>query len=281
MDYLECEKCKGYYELQKGESPEDFESCECGGQLRIIRKSLSEKQDIKDNQTKYCPNCGIKVTFSSIFCKNCGNQLINQQNTLKNEKICPNCGLINEINQSFCKQCGYSLEILKKDNVDRVSKKNELNWIGILVGSILGLIMIFWYSSSSIFILAYVGSLLISSFIASFIGGGSYKNGLKYGLIVGLTLTIIMILAMEAANMGLFGSGLNVIMSDISVLSYGPPNTGLFTGNIMMTLFFLVVLFIITSISSIILGIIGGLSGILFNKIVGFDLDMLIKRVKE
>jgi heat shock protein HtpX len=32
--YLVCDKCNGYYELQVGESPEDFASkCECGGKL--------------------------------------------------------------------------------------------------------------------------------------------------------------------------------------------------------------------------------------------------------
>jgi hypothetical protein len=32
--YLVCEKCWGYYKLQPGESPEDFDYCECGGKLR-------------------------------------------------------------------------------------------------------------------------------------------------------------------------------------------------------------------------------------------------------
>jgi hypothetical protein len=31
--YLVCESCKGYYQLKDGESPEDFEKCECGGSL--------------------------------------------------------------------------------------------------------------------------------------------------------------------------------------------------------------------------------------------------------
>ncbi|NYB52362.1 MAG: hypothetical protein HVN35_07395 [Methanobacteriaceae archaeon] len=33
MGYLICNRCGGYYELQDDESPEDFESCRCGGQL--------------------------------------------------------------------------------------------------------------------------------------------------------------------------------------------------------------------------------------------------------
>lgn len=36
--FLVCDKCGGYYELQPGESPEDFlDRCECGG--RLIHKS--------------------------------------------------------------------------------------------------------------------------------------------------------------------------------------------------------------------------------------------------
>lgn len=36
MGYLICEKCKGYYELQQGESPEDFDRCQCGGDLDYV-----------------------------------------------------------------------------------------------------------------------------------------------------------------------------------------------------------------------------------------------------
>ena len=30
-EFLVCKKCGGYYELQPGESPDDFDKCECGG----------------------------------------------------------------------------------------------------------------------------------------------------------------------------------------------------------------------------------------------------------
>lgn len=32
--YLVCETCNGYYQLQEGESPSDFDLCECGGHLK-------------------------------------------------------------------------------------------------------------------------------------------------------------------------------------------------------------------------------------------------------
>lgn len=34
--YLVCESCMGYYKLQKDESPEHFDNCQCGGILRYF-----------------------------------------------------------------------------------------------------------------------------------------------------------------------------------------------------------------------------------------------------
>jgi hypothetical protein len=36
MAYLVCKKCAGYYELREGESPKDFDKCQCGGSLRYV-----------------------------------------------------------------------------------------------------------------------------------------------------------------------------------------------------------------------------------------------------
>lgn len=35
MSYLVCEECGGYYELQLGESADDFDTCICGGKLSL------------------------------------------------------------------------------------------------------------------------------------------------------------------------------------------------------------------------------------------------------
>jgi len=43
MSFLICNKCGGYYELQEGESPDDFsDECECGGNLKYA-EYLEEK----------------------------------------------------------------------------------------------------------------------------------------------------------------------------------------------------------------------------------------------
>lgn len=42
--YLVCNKCGGYYELQKGEEPQDFDdNCECGGKLEY-KESLAHQE---------------------------------------------------------------------------------------------------------------------------------------------------------------------------------------------------------------------------------------------
>ena len=53
MGYLICEKCGGYYELQSGERPEDFDKCNCGGQL------------IYSKNSNYIPNSPQKVPYIS------------------------------------------------------------------------------------------------------------------------------------------------------------------------------------------------------------------------
>jgi len=49
--YLVCKQCKKYYKLEEGEKVEDFESCQCGGELVASHapaktvKSLEEKEE--------------------------------------------------------------------------------------------------------------------------------------------------------------------------------------------------------------------------------------------
>ena len=57
MPYLECEKCGGYYKLKPGESADDFEKCQCGGNLKVVKslketKKVSNKKSSKQKSTK-------------------------------------------------------------------------------------------------------------------------------------------------------------------------------------------------------------------------------------
>jgi sugar-specific transcriptional regulator TrmB len=49
MGYLICNKCKNYYELQTGESPENFDlKCNCGGKLEFVRDIDTHKRFAED-----------------------------------------------------------------------------------------------------------------------------------------------------------------------------------------------------------------------------------------
>lgn len=62
--YLVCDSCGGYYELQKGESPFDFQECECGGNLKykkpIISSDKTSNNHLEDSN-------GIKSKSSNIY----------------------------------------------------------------------------------------------------------------------------------------------------------------------------------------------------------------------
>lgn len=48
MAYLVCEKCRKYYKLQEGESPDEFlPECECGGKLRYSESLYGKSSDYK------------------------------------------------------------------------------------------------------------------------------------------------------------------------------------------------------------------------------------------
>lgn len=59
--YLVCNKCGGYYELQKGESPKDFGECKCGGSLTHV-KNLGENEEVTKDSTS-----SNKFTSGSIL----------------------------------------------------------------------------------------------------------------------------------------------------------------------------------------------------------------------
>lgn len=83
--YLVCEKCGGYYELQSGESPEDFVACECGGKLKhkktftITSDDTDDAADAENNEDIKgkitCPECGKENEGHSKYCQDCGNEI--------------------------------------------------------------------------------------------------------------------------------------------------------------------------------------------------------------
>ncbi|MGZ7116803.1 MAG: hypothetical protein ACXVHS_05040 [Methanobacterium sp.] len=72
MTYLVCNECNGYYELQEGESPEDFTNkCECGGNLYATNSISNYDKDVNDtdsvNKTPMDRKAYVKKIAFTIF----------------------------------------------------------------------------------------------------------------------------------------------------------------------------------------------------------------------
>jgi len=105
---------------------------------------------INDDDTKFCTNCGFKLSgdkINAIKCPNCGiNNKINSKycincGTILNEDIkstnkfyCPYCGSELGPNVSKCKYCG---EWVQKSNIKNMDKSIFLNLKNIIIGGYL------------------------------------------------------------------------------------------------------------------------------------------------
>ena len=65
MGYLVCEKCGGYYQLQEEESPNDFNACECGGNLKFVEQ-LSDYYYVPDLIPEK-PTTKSRLSFLRLF----------------------------------------------------------------------------------------------------------------------------------------------------------------------------------------------------------------------
>lgn len=74
--YVWCEECKGYYKLEEDESPDDFESCQCGGRLVYAEKqegdgelSFRSKQEMEPVAQKRFYSLDLLLVFLvSVIC---------------------------------------------------------------------------------------------------------------------------------------------------------------------------------------------------------------------
>lgn len=73
MPYIICEKCGKGYKLKEGESPDDFDLCECGGKFRYVQNFGAHFDEELDpiNEFNICPDCG-KIIEEAELCKECG-----------------------------------------------------------------------------------------------------------------------------------------------------------------------------------------------------------------
>lgn len=99
MGYLVCDECEGYYQLQPGENPEDFDLvCDCGGKLfysknpPIIDEYPTITENINSKTGINCPVCGIENMTYSKYCQECGTSF-KEDSSIKHSRI-PKKGII-------------------------------------------------------------------------------------------------------------------------------------------------------------------------------------------
>jgi hypothetical protein len=91
MGYLICENCGGYYELQPGESPDDFtDVCACGGKLIYSESLEGAEEDFKESETTVtCPHCGTENPEDRKICQSCKRFIVPTKTSYKTDKTPP------------------------------------------------------------------------------------------------------------------------------------------------------------------------------------------------
>ncbi len=134
VPYLVCEKCRGYYVLQAGESFENFGSCPCGGSLKYVKKLHKRYNSGKSViRLNICPECGKENIDSSKICVFCGKIL----RPLDDPNICHKCGKENVKTSQVCVFCSNPLKF---------NSNNGIKWDMVGCGSLALIIVIalFW-----------------------------------------------------------------------------------------------------------------------------------------
>ncbi len=67
MAYLVCTNCKGYYPLQEGESPDDFQDkCQCGGDLEFMESLNMDSLEETEDQERFQDLDGLQNHYDDL-----------------------------------------------------------------------------------------------------------------------------------------------------------------------------------------------------------------------
>ena len=82
---------------------------------------IREEEGAIDAASKnICPKCGEEIDERMKFCKNCGSEIIREEGAIDatSKNICPNCGEEVEDGMKFCRNCGSKIS-LEQDKVNQ------------------------------------------------------------------------------------------------------------------------------------------------------------------
>lgn len=123
-------------------------------------------------ETKFCYNCGEKVSINAVACPNCGAGLTKNNNTQRQantKKFCSNCG--NEVNMNavVCTHCGASVS---RGNAYSGDKSVGVAVLLSIIFPGIGHFYIGLNQKGMMYIIVYIVSVaLIFTFILAIIGG--------------------------------------------------------------------------------------------------------------
>ncbi len=205
MRYIICDDCGGYYKLEDGESLEDFDACQCGGNLHYAQ-SFREIIKNRDVPKILCVHCGAENKESAITCSNCGEKLRKINRRVSDVQV-------------------------KKPHKSQVKLMDRISFLGVFAGivflviatiiAVLGLAGSI-VSSNGVDILRSMGGYLLvmifviiaSGFISGYISGAiDYVDGLLNGAMVGLALAVL-----SALFTMIMGMTINVAMGLVAGL---------------------------------------------------------------
>ena len=129
-------------------------------------KSSSETvNEDRGSKSKFCPNCGAKVSDSAVFCPNCGFKLTGENSNPT--KFCQNCGEKIDINAEICPHCGVRVAGTTVSGGKSVALAAILSFLFPGLGHLYlglnkkGLTFIIVYIVSAILVLILIGFILV------------------------------------------------------------------------------------------------------------------------
>ena len=193
MSYLICNKCGGYYTLEGGEKPEDFEMCQCGGSLKHVSVWDPRKQSFRGSENEFSSDLRYIQNFNS--------HIDEELDPINEINICPDCGTGNTAGEKFSKSRGKMAKNTKNKENDSSNAKDTLNGfkmpdniklraISIVIGILIVVIPTFLFAAEN-YALAL---LLIAGVIVALITGGTTEDGALNGIIMGLIAALIILI---------------------------------------------------------------------------------------
>ncbi|MCE5215367.1 MAG: TIGR04086 family membrane protein [Methanobacterium sp.] len=212
MRYIVCDDCGGYYKLEEDESLEDFDECQCGGNLRYAASFRDIVKD-RDAPTILCIHCGAENKETDTNCVNCGEKLRKINRRISDYQV-------------------------KRPMKTQISILDRISFTGLIAGLVFLLIAtiiaVFGVVGSVIstggmdlfrslggYLIIMVFAIIGSGFIASYISGTKdYIDGLLNGAMVGLTLSILGALLVTIITMTMDVLG-GLIAGIVTLVVYG------------------------------------------------------------